>query len=122
VPWEWLIAEGGVQVRNLATPWGRLSYTAGAVNVDGHRGDGKGRGTSDRETSSAEVGVTMKIENGLRVPPGGIVVALPRAPEHRTPEGRKQPSRATINGRRAQLDEAGRIVVREVPATIVIRG
>ena len=122
VPWEWLIAEGGVQVRNLATPWGRLSYTAGAVNVDGHRGDGKGRGTSDRKASSAGTVVTMAIEKGLRIPPGGIVVTLPRNPEGRAPARREQPSRTTVNGRPSPVDEAGRIVVREVPATIVIRG
>jgi hypothetical protein len=122
VPWDWLIAEGGVQVRNLATPYGRLSYTAGAVNVDGRRGDGTGRGISDRKAPPAGAVVTMTIEKGLRIPPGGIVVALPRAPEPQAQEHRKHASRATINGRPAQPDAAGRILIQEVPATIVIRG
>jgi hypothetical protein len=122
VPWEWLIAEGGVQVRNLATPYGRLSYTAGAANDDNRGNDATDHGVSDRKASSAGVVVTMRIEDGLRIPPGGIVVALPRAPERRAPGSREQPSRAMVNGRPAQLDDAGRVVIREIPATVAIRG
>jgi hypothetical protein len=123
VPWDWLIAEGGVQVRNLATPYGRLSYTAEAASEDSHRGGGRHRGATDRPpSSSARMVVTMAIREGLRIPAGGIVVALPQAPERRAAGPRERPFRATVNGRPAPSDEAGRIVIREVPATIVIRG
>lgn len=118
IPLEWLTAEGGVRVRNLATPYGRLSYTAGAGSDDG-RGGGLTRheGSDLKASSPAAMAVWMKIEGGLRIPPGGIVVALPSAPERRD-----QLARATVNGRPATLDEAGRVVIRELPATVTIRG
>jgi hypothetical protein len=122
VPFDWLIAEGGVRVRNLATPYGRLSYTAEAAGDDGRGGGGTDRVPLDRKASSAGAVVTMTIEEGLRIPPGGIVIALPRASEPQVPEHRERPSRATVNGRPAHLDEAGRIVIRELPATVAIRG
>ncbi len=118
VPWDWLIAEGGVRVGNLATPYGRLSYTANAASNESWGGTGTRHRASGRNPSSAAgVMVWMKIEDGIRIPPGGIVVALPRVPERE-----EQPSWATVNGRPTKLNEAGRIVIGEVPATIVIRG
>jgi hypothetical protein len=122
VPFDWLIAEGGVQVRNLATPYGRLSYTAEAAGTDGRGGGGTDRVPSDRNASHAGMAVTMTIEEGLRIPSGGIVVALPRTSEPQVPKHRERPSRATVNGRPAHMDEAGRIVIRELPATVAIRG
>jgi hypothetical protein len=104
----------------------------------------------------------MTIDAGLRIPPGGIVVTLPRAPNCGD-----RPERATVNGRATQItflppaavgglaaglggvpqgrhgsrgqgtpgaelspqaahgpamDRGGRVMVREVPATVVIRG
>lgn len=132
VPWEWLIADGGVRVGNLATPHGRLSYTARAVGDDGRNGGGdrdrnggsEGGSTvpepSGHQAPPGEAVVTMHIEAGLRIPRGGIVVALPHAPLRRSPDSLQRPSGATVNGRPAQRDKAGRIVIREIPATLTI--
>jgi hypothetical protein len=53
---EWISGEGGVRVRNLPTPYGRLSYRL--ARVTGHL-------------------VELEIEAGSAVPPGGIRVLLP---------------------------------------------
>ncbi|MFB3910289.1 MAG: discoidin domain-containing protein [Candidatus Eisenbacteria bacterium] len=57
VPLDWLREEPGVRVRNLPTSYGPLSYSMSA------QGDG----------------VAVEIEEGIRVPPGGIVVRTPVA-------------------------------------------
>ena len=109
-------------MRNLATPYGRLSYTAEASNPNAQDGGRNSHGDSARKAPSDGTVVTMTIEDGLRVPSGGIVVALPRAPERLASAAERQPSRATINGRPARLNEAGRIVIHELPANVAIRG
>ncbi|MEX0879516.1 MAG: discoidin domain-containing protein [Thermoanaerobaculia bacterium] len=55
--------------------------------------------------------VRVRIGGGLSVPPGGLVVPWPL-------DGRA--ASATVNGRAAALSAAGELVVREVPADIVI--
>ena len=86
IPDEWL-ADSGVTVRGLSTWWGPLSYT-----VQRH-----------------ENAVTVTIEGGLRVPPGGIVVE---------PPGSGRVSRATVDGRDAALLPDGGVLLREVPARV----
>jgi hypothetical protein len=83
VPETWL--EQGIRIQRLHTFWGTLDL---AVRRDGSR-------------------VVTRIGEGLRVPPGGIVLALPGTA--RT---------ATVNGRAASIAE-GRVIVREVPAEVV---
>jgi hypothetical protein len=89
VPHEWL-AGSGVTVRSLRTPRGILSYTV-------------------REEGGA---IIARLEPGLAVPPGGIVLAVPAA----GPVGT-----VTINGKRAALSAGGEVVVRQCPAEVVIR-
>ena len=55
----------------------------------------------------------LKIDGGLRVPPGGIVV--------RAPAGPAGVHSATIDGRSASPTSAGEIVVRGVPASLELR-
>ncbi len=122
LPWDWLATDGGVRVRNLRTPYGPLAYTARAEGGETRREDKPQRALSNRKRLPARGAiVTMELEAGIRVPPGGVVVALPVGP----PPGQARPgaarSRATVNGRPAPIDETGRVVVREVPAIIVIR-
>lgn len=87
IPDGWLEASG-VQVRGLSTWWGPLSYSA-------------------RRT---DAGVTVAIEAGLRIPPGGILVR---------PPGTGLPaSGATIDGRPAARQADGAVLLRTLPATI----
>jgi hypothetical protein len=83
VPETWL--EQGIRIQRLHTFWGTLDL---AVRRDGSR-------------------VVTRIGEGLRVPPGGIVLALPGTA--RT---------ATVNGRAAPIT-GGRVTVREAPAEVV---
>jgi hypothetical protein len=55
--------------------------------------------------------VRAHVGAGLEVPPGGIVLAWPL-------EGR--PVRATVNGQAIPLGPAGEVVVRSVPAEVVV--
>ena len=84
---DWL-RDDGVRVRGLPTPFGRLTYSV------------------RRERDHVE----MRLEDGLRVPPGGIVVRLP--PFSDLP-------RVAVNGLRATPAGDGAIVVRTLPAEIV---
>jgi hypothetical protein len=121
VPWDWLATEGGVRVESLATPYGRLSYSAEAAPDSGRPAGADKHTASDRTATSGGMVVRMKIAAGLRVPSGGIVVALPPAPASSAQESRERESRVTVNGRPVLLDKSGRIILREVPATVVIR-
>jgi len=86
----WLADEQGVAIRNLRTPFGRLSYSA-----------------------RTESGATrVQIEEGVRVPWGGIALHLPAD----GPRGV-----VTINGAAAEWTSSGEIIVRELPATVIVR-
>lgn len=113
-PADWLAGEPGIRVENLPTTLGRLSYSAGL------RGDT----------------VEMRVESGVRVPPGGIILDPPLTGTEGTagiegttgkPAGdRRSPDRpaATVNGRpagSADVDAKGRIVLRELPAVVEYR-
>ncbi|HZM15974.1 MAG TPA: discoidin domain-containing protein [Candidatus Krumholzibacteria bacterium] len=89
VPVEWLRAPG-VMVRNLRTPYGELSYTL----------------LEDGET------ITMRIEAGLVVPPGGVVVRPPLPWPLRA---------ASLDGAPVRSKADGEIVLRRLPATVVFR-
>ena len=80
-------------VRGLPTPYGKLTYTMRATSV---------------WTDTVEV----RIERGLRVPAGGIVVRAPL----RGPIGH-----ATVNGAPVPVSGEGEVVVRELPADVVLR-
>ena len=87
VPWDWVMDAPGIRVGGLPTPYGKLAYTMRAV----------GRS------------VEMRIESGIRVPRGGIVVSAPSVHKFR---------HATINGASAMLAPSGTITVTSLPAEI----
>jgi hypothetical protein len=90
LPRAWVADAPGVHVAKLPTPFGPLAYRM-----------------------RVESGRTMcELEDGMRLPPGGIVVAPPAA------SGRSW-GRVTVNGNGATLDENGRVTVHELPATVV---
>jgi hypothetical protein len=89
IPDGWLTG-AGVNVHGLSTWWGPLSYTAA------------------QDTS----GVVVRISSGIRIPPGGLLVARP---------GDRVARSVTVNGGPARADSAGAVVVRAVPATVVFR-
>ncbi len=84
IPASWA-AGAGVTVRGLQTPYGPLDYTLAA--------------------SSAEVRLRIPA-NGLRMPPGGLVVQWPFA------------GRLTTCGGCRQGAAAGELIVRELPAEL----
>jgi hypothetical protein len=55
IPSKWLREDNGVGIRNLSTHYGLLSYTMRAVTA----------------------GTQVKIESGLRMPQGGIIIKPP---------------------------------------------
>jgi hypothetical protein len=87
VPESWL-ADGGLRVAGLSTWWGRLSYRAARAG--------------DR--------VTVQIDEGLRVPPGGLLVHRP---------GTASSGRVLVNGQPAAADSVGAVRVRALPAAVV---
>jgi hypothetical protein len=90
LPRAWVADAPGVRVAKLPTPFGPLAYR---MRVE------TGRTVCD-------------LEDGLRTPSGGIVVAPP-------PPAGKRWGRVTVNGNGATLDQDGRVTVRELPATVV---
>jgi hypothetical protein len=86
VPRSWVVEPPGLAVRGLGTRWGPLAFTM----------------------RSQGAGVEVRIEEGLRVPPSGLVLRPPG--EFR---------RATVDGTPATIGESGEVVVRSVPATVV---
>jgi hypothetical protein len=90
IPPAWAGSPEGVGIRDLATPYGRLSYHLQAVG----------------ET------VTVRIEAGLTPPPGGLAISWPLA---------GSPRSATQNGKPLAVAQDGEVVVREVPAVVVLR-
>jgi hypothetical protein len=89
IPLGWVRTAPGVGVRGLSTHYGPLTYTL-------------------REESGA---LRLRLEAGVRVPPGGIIVQPPLGGAGR---------RVTVNGRAARLAN-GEIVVRRVPADVMVR-
>ena len=85
----WVDQEPGVSVGGFSTHYGRLGYTV------------RGEGGS----------VRVRIEEGLRMPPGGIVVRSPRARPART---------ATLDGRPVPVGEGREVVVRRLPADVTL--
>ena len=81
----WL-ADSGVRI-DVHTWWGALRYSA-------------------RREGAA---VRFRIENGVRVPPGGLVVCAPFS----------GPRRVQVDGTATVPDSAGRIIVRRVPVDVV---
>lgn len=92
VSWDWASRGDGVRVEGLPTPYGPLSYTL------------KARGDS----------VEVRIEEGLRVPPGGILVLAPHAPG-------RPPRKVTVNDVAAAAGREGAPLVRELPAVVILR-
>ncbi len=90
IPVSWLAPEPGVVVKNLPTPYGRLAYTM--------------TGNGDE--------IRVRVEEGIRVPTGGIVVRAPLG----GPAGK-----ITINGRAAAPERNGDVIVRTLPAVVIIR-
>jgi hypothetical protein len=88
VPLAWVMESPGLALRGLSTSFGPLSYTLRS----------RGRG------------IVARIEAGLRVPPGGIVLR---------PPGRFGSAR--VNGLPAAIGPAGEVVLRDLPATVVLR-
>jgi hypothetical protein len=89
VPPEWL--EGsGVQVQGLVTPYGSLSYHLGMDGED----------------------VVLRVETGVKVPPGGLRLRPP-AP---WPIGS-----AHLDGQVVPVNADGEVELRHVPATLVLK-
>jgi hypothetical protein len=86
---KWVMEQPGVNVRRLSTYFGPLTYSM--------------RGEGDR--------VVVRIETGVRVPPGGIVLRSPRGRPVR---------RAVLNGQGAQVIERREVVVRRLPAELTL--
>jgi hypothetical protein len=87
VPESWLMGSG-LAVAGLSTWWGRLSYRAA-------RGDGR---------------MTLTVDSGLRIPPGGLVIHRPGDPSN---------GRVLVNGQVTPADSSGAVRVRTLPATVV---
>jgi hypothetical protein len=87
---DWIDAPGGMAVRNMPTYYGEISYS---VRKDGNR-------------------YAFRITGDIDQPEGGIRI--------RNFNGRKMPSAITVNGREVADFNEGEIVVREVPAELVI--
>ena len=87
VPLAWVTEPPGLSVRGLSTSLGPLTCALRA----------RGRG------------IEARIEAGLRVPPGGIVLRAPGSFR-----------RAAVNGSPATVGPAGEVVLRELPATVVL--
>lgn len=87
VPLAWVMEPPGLALRGFSTSFGPLSYTL------------CGRGQ----------GLEARIEAGLRVPPGGIVLRAPGSF-----------GQASVNGVPAAIGPAGEVVLRELPATVVL--
>jgi hypothetical protein len=76
LPAAWLNTPGGVGIRNLVTPYGKLGYRIEAAGPDR---------------------LMMHIEEGIKAPPGGLTVALP---------GLNESSQVRINGSLSKISKA----------------
>jgi hypothetical protein len=86
---RWVSERPGVRVRRLSTYYGPLSYT---MRAEGDR-------------------VVVRIEAGLRLPQGGIVVRSPRA---------RPVQRAMLDGQTAPVAGGREVVVRTLPAELTL--
>jgi hypothetical protein len=86
---RWAREANGVGIRGLSTHYGRLSFTMRYVGDE----------------------VEVRLEPGIRIPKGGLVVT---SPAHRPA------ARATVDGRSSPLRE-GSVVVRALPAVVRFR-
>jgi hypothetical protein len=68
-------------------------------------------GALDFEMQGKGAGIEVRIGGGLRVPRGGIVIAAP---------GVRPGWKARVNGAKAQVSLSGEVIVRAVPATVVL--
>ena len=89
IPAAWAAADSGVGVARLRTHYGPLTYTMRATGSE----------------------VRVRVEGGVRVPPGGVVVRAPFP---------FAPASATVNGQPAAVT-GGEVVVRALPADVVLR-
>lgn len=89
IPPSWAESPEGAGIRDLVTPYGRLSYHL-------------------QEVGEA---VTVRIEGGLTPPPGGLAISWPLS---------GSPRSATLNGRPLAVSPNGEVVVRELPAVVVL--
>ncbi|WP_338771630.1 discoidin domain-containing protein [Massilia sp. METH4] len=87
IPLRWLDGEG-VAIRGLRTPYGPLSYSLQRNNRQ----------------------LTLRVDAGLAIPPGGIVLRWPYA---------GKPGTARLNGRAVQVQD-GAVTIRALPATLTI--
>ncbi len=87
---QWVSEPPGVSVQRFRTYYGPLSYTM--------------RGSADS--------VLVRVEGGVRVPAGGVVL---RSPGTRTFRA------ATVDGKAARVVDGRKVVVRRLPATIIFR-
>ena len=90
LPREWVADTPGVHVAKLPTPFGPLAFR---MRAEGAR-------------------TVCELEDGMRVPPGGFVLAPPARKD-------KPWRKASVDGRAATLDADGRLTVRTVPALVV---
>ncbi|QBE67115.1 coagulation factor 5/8 type domain-containing protein [Pseudoduganella lutea] len=87
IPPAWLDGEG-IAIRRLRTPYGELGYSL--------------RRTGDR--------LALRVDAGLAIPPGGIVLRWPYT---------GQPGAALLDGKPVQVQD-GAVTIRAVPATLTI--
>jgi hypothetical protein len=92
VPWNWVSGEGGIAVRGLRTVHGPLSYSM--------------------KTRAKDGALLVRLEAGLEVPAGGLVVRSP---------GEGPVRDVTINGKGVPAEIDGGIRVGVLPADIVVR-
>ena len=84
---KWVIEPPGIAVKGLSTHYGSLTYTMRA------------RGES----------VVVRLAEGVRMPPGGIVIRSPR---------RRPVREAVVDGTPAQVNQGREVVIRRLPAVV----
>ncbi len=89
IPENWVRKEKGVAIKGLSTHYGPLSYTMRASGND----------------------IEVKIESGIRIPSGGLVVRSPSD---------SAISQVTVNGAAATPGK-GEVVIHSLPATVRFR-
>ena len=89
IPEKWVREDNGVGIHGLSTHYGRLGYTMRAVASD----------------------IEVRIDPGVRIPPGGLVVKSPSDRAIR---------QAMVNNAVAKTDK-GDVVVRSLPAVVRFR-